>query len=81
LPRRGEAEARVGYWKPYLTNSARIEDSRIVVVNGGYRENLMAELWIVPSGAKLPEPTPTLTERNIRFRRGKIKRIEICGED
>ncbi len=81
LPRRGEAAARIYYWKPYLYNTRRIENSRIEVIDGGYRENLAAEIWIVPSGAKPPTLTPTLTERDIRFRRGKIKRIEICGEE
>lgn len=34
------------------------ELSRIVVVNGGRRRVRSAELWIVPSGATIPKPTP-----------------------
>ena len=33
---------------------------RIVSVDGGYRERPAFELWLVPSGAQLPTPTPTI---------------------
>jgi hypothetical protein len=60
LPRRGEAEDRVARLKPYLVETRGIDPQRIVIVNGGYRENWMAELWIVPRGTNPPQPTPTL---------------------
>ena len=80
LPKRGEATARISFWKPYLMNTRRIDGSRIEVIDGGYRENPIVEMWIVPFGAKRPVPTPTLTEREIKFRRGKLKRIKMFGE-
>jgi len=76
-PRYGEAEARAARLKPYLTNSRHLDPERIVVVNGGFRESWMAELWLVPTGAKTPVPTPTLDRKDIRYRRGKVARREF----
>jgi hypothetical protein len=76
IPRRGEAKARVARIKPYLVETRGFDANRIVVINGGYREEWTAELWIVPKGANPPKPTPTLTEKDIKFRRGKIPKGE-----
>ena len=43
----------------YLVETRGIDASRIVVVNGGYRERNTYELWLVPAGAEPPRPTPT----------------------
>ena len=80
LPKRGEAEARVSFWKPYLINTGRVEDSRIELIDGGYRLKPVVEMWIVPSGAKPPRLTPTLKEKDIRFRRGRANWKEMFGE-
>jgi hypothetical protein len=72
MPRRGEAEARAARIKPYLVEMRGIDSNRIVVVNGGYREEWMAEFWIVPKGSTTPKPTPTLQPKDVRFRKGKI---------
>ena len=44
----------------YLITQRGIDASRIVVVNGGFREEDSVELWLVPSGAAPPRPTPTV---------------------
>ncbi|MDT4896279.1 MAG: hypothetical protein QOH25_1356 [Acidobacteriota bacterium] len=80
LPRRGEAKARMTPWIDYLTNSRGIEASRIEVIDGGYREEPMMEFWIAPSGVKPPRGTPTLTEKEIKFRKGRVKGREIRCE-
>lgn len=80
LPRRGEAQIRVARLKPYMHDTRGIDFNRIVVVNGGYREQWAAELWIVPKGANPPVPTPTVKPQEIRFRRGRIKKRDYeCG--
>ena len=76
IPRRGEAQARVERIKPYLVETRGFNAHRIVVVNGGYREEWMAELWIVPKGADPPKLTPTLAEKDIKFRKGKMPKGE-----
>ena len=38
----------------------RLDASRIVFVNGGFRDELVTELYVVPSGANPPEPTGTM---------------------
>lgn len=50
---------------------------RYLFISGGYRENYTVELWVVPTGAEPPKPTPTANE--IKYRKGKLKGI-ICGE-
>lgn len=41
---------------------------KIMLVNGGYREDIGVEIWIGSAGAMPPNPTPTLSERDIMFR-------------
>jgi hypothetical protein len=80
LPKRGEAKARVSFWEPYLVDTRRIDRLRIEVIDGGYREKPVVEMWIVPPGAKPPVPTPALKERDIRFRKGKPKWRDMYAE-
>jgi hypothetical protein len=81
LPKRGEAEARVSFWKSYLVNTHDIDSSRIKVICGGYRQKPIVELWLVPNGATAPKLSPTLSAREIRFRRGKPRNRDMFGED
>lgn len=74
LPRRGESRARAARMKPYLVDTRGLDASRVVVVDGGYRESWTAELWIVPRGANPPTPSPTITRQEIHFRKGQIKK-------
>ena len=80
LPQRGEALARTRPWKPYLTNNRGVDASKVEVIDGGYREKPAVEVWLVPAGAKPPEPTPTLKEGDIKFRRGDPNRRALYGD-
>ena len=70
-PRRGEGEARASRLRPYLLMLWGFAPERIVVINGGYREEWAAEFWVVPKGAAPPTPTPTVKPQEIRFRQGR----------
>jgi hypothetical protein len=58
--RRGEANRLGTRARDYLVTTRGINSSQITVVNGGFREEDCVELWIVPSGAIPPQPTPTV---------------------
>ena len=81
LPKREEAKAYTSWWKLYVTKTRDLDDSRVEVIDGGFRPEFTVELWIVPSGAKPPTLKPTLTEKDIRFRRGKPNCKELFGEN
>jgi len=46
--------------KDYLVKKRALDAGRIVTVDGGYRDRPAFELWLVPTGAQLPAPTPTI---------------------
>jgi hypothetical protein len=52
--------------RDYLIANRGIDQSRIVVLNGGFREEDCVELWIVPRGATPPQPTPTVQAGDVR---------------
>ena len=52
--------------RDYLVGTRGIDASRLVVVNGGYRETNAFELWLVPQGATPPPPTPTVQPGDVR---------------
>jgi hypothetical protein len=56
----GQVEKLMSRSRDYLITQRGIDASRIEVVNGGFREEDSVELWIVPSGAAAPKPTPTV---------------------
>lgn len=58
--REGDAQKAADRAKGYLVNKRLLDAGRIVTVTGGYREQPAIELWIVPSRAPLPKPTPTV---------------------
>jgi hypothetical protein len=58
--RPGDAQKAADRAKDYLIRKRGLDPSRVVTVTGGSREKPMVELWIVPSGAPLPKPTPTV---------------------
>ena len=71
----GQVERLMTRAREYLTKQRGIDDSRLVIVNGGFRENDSVELWIVPSGAAPPRATPTVQAGDVkpagRVRRGR----------
>lgn len=52
--------------RDYLMAARGIDESRIVVLNGGFREEDCVELWIVPRGGTPPQPTPTVQAGDVR---------------
>ena len=75
--RAGEAQRRADRAKDYLVNTRGISADRIVTVDGGFREDLTVELWLVPSGATAPTASPTVDPSEVqtitprRRRRGR----------
>lgn len=71
---------RRAYWsKGYLEMDRRLEPERVVVLNGGFGDEIKYQLWIVPPGAPPPVPpfdlaaalfrerTPLLYDRRINW--------------
>ena len=52
--------------RDYLMNDRGIDGSRIVVINGGFREADSVELWVVPTGAAAPRATPTVQAGDLK---------------
>lgn len=68
--RSGQADRLGARAQDYLVTHRGIGSSRIVVLNGGFREQECVELWIVPSGATPPQPRPTVQPSEVRPPRG-----------
>lgn len=58
--RRNYAQELADASKNYLFSQRGVSPDRIVTVDGGRRQELATELWIVPSGAVPPMATPTV---------------------
>ena len=65
----GQVEKLMSRAREYMITQRGIDASRLVVVNGGYREEDSVELWIVPSGAAAPQATPTVQAGEIKRRK------------
>ena len=57
---------RIRCFETYMINRRGIPSNRIRVLHGGYRQHATIELWVVPSGAEAPKPTPTLGREDVR---------------
>lgn len=70
VSRPGDAQKAADRAKNYLVNKRALEGSRVVTVDGGSREQPAIELWIVPSGAEPPKPTPTVKRGDAKSKSG-----------
>ena len=62
------AAERADRARDYLVNSRGLETGRFSVVEGGYREQLTFEFWLVPRGAAPPPASPSVDEKYVRLR-------------
>jgi hypothetical protein len=69
----GQVNTLMSRARDYLVTRRGIDASRLVVVNGGFREEDSVELWIVPSGAAAPQPTPTVQAGEVNPGKGRRK--------
>ena len=72
--REGEAQARANFARDYLVTTRGIDASRIVTVDGGFREEASTELWLVPQGATPPTASPTLQPGDVQTIRTPARR-------
>ena len=63
----GEAQRRGKTAKDYLVKERGIEKARLVVIDGGYREERAVELFVVPSGASPPAASPTVDPKEVEI--------------
>jgi hypothetical protein len=54
--------------RDYMVDDRGIDASRLVIVNGGFREKDSVELWVVPAGAAPPRATPTVQAGEVKPR-------------
>ncbi|HYO63048.1 MAG TPA: hypothetical protein VER08_05260 [Pyrinomonadaceae bacterium] len=64
--RRGEAQARCDRAKDYVVRERGIDPARMVTIDGGFREELTVEPWIVPAGATPPVAAPTVEPADVQ---------------
>jgi hypothetical protein len=78
LPQFGMADAKIKSMKKWLSRQ-KAPPENFIFVNGGFRDYFGVEIWLVPPGGDLPEPTPTL--KKIKYRKGKPTGfcLECCG--
>ncbi|HEV3470472.1 MAG TPA: hypothetical protein VG148_14210 [Pyrinomonadaceae bacterium] len=65
--RPGEARRRADRAKEYLAAVRGIDASRVVVVDGGFREDLTVVLWALPQGATPPQASPTVDPAEVEI--------------
>ena len=63
---RGHADLEVRRLRASLLKTG-VPAERIVTVNGGFREEVAHELWLVPIGAEPPRATPTVNAKEIVY--------------
>lgn len=67
--RLGQVEMLMKRARSYIVDQRGIDASRLVIVNGGFREADSVELWIVPAGAVAPRATPTVQAGEVNKRK------------
>lgn len=65
--RNGEARVRAECAKNYLVNKRGIEAGRIITIDGGHREEITVQLYVVPREAPAPTPSPTVATSEVQI--------------
>jgi len=62
----GQADRLLARAREYLVMQRAVDASRIILINGGFREEDCVQVWIVPRGATPPQPSPTVQAGDVR---------------
>lgn len=65
---RGHAGAALKRMRTQLATIG-FDSGRVMVVDGGFKEQAAYELWVVPQGAEIPRASPTVDRREIVYPR------------
>lgn len=79
----GEFEAHIRGIVTMKLDDWKIDRDRIVFIQGGYRDETVIRVWVVPQGADFPTPEPTVKFEDVKFKGVYKKTIEVydcCGE-
>lgn len=63
----GEARRNLNEIRTYLTKKRSVEFNRVVLIDGGYRENSTIELYLVPREFLPPVATPTIGTAEVQI--------------
>jgi len=77
----GEAKTRGRSATTYLVKSRGIKASAITVIDAGYREDWVVELWYGVKGGSPPVPLPTIDKKQVVMRTGKSQVEESSWND
>ena len=67
VSRTGEAKTMGNYARRVITAKNRVPRARIVVIDGGFRQDAEYELFLVPKEMPGPVPTPTLATNQVKI--------------
>lgn len=79
IGKKGEVAAHIrGIKQAFYLKKVDLE--RVPVVNGGYREKLTVEFWVIPEGSVAPPLSPSINAKKVRFKGISKKTIpyECC---
>lgn len=71
--RTGQADALGRRAHDYLVNDRGVDERRINITNGGYRDQDFIEIWICPPGAKAPQASPTVQPGDVQPTRERTR--------
>jgi len=78
--REGDARRRCTRAKGYVSGHRHVPAEQVVTMDGGFREELIVEVWVVPQGVTPPQPSPTVDAADVRFIKGDApKRVRRRG--
>jgi hypothetical protein len=78
---RNQALARAARMKSYLVHTRGIEQGRVIIIDGGYRNELSGELWLSARGTKAPVAIPTIDKRYVQIK-GQVNVADVpCSFD
>jgi hypothetical protein len=70
-PCAGETRAKMAFVKNHLVKTRGIEPDRVILQDGGYRDELTTEMWLWPRTSELgtPSAVPTIDPDEVKTRR------------
>jgi hypothetical protein len=62
-----EAETSLARARKYLVEKRKLHPNKIMVIDGGHREEFQMDLYVLPLGMRPPDPTPTVEPAAVEF--------------